>query len=73
VNFLVGLNQDNWPTAIPLDRVSSIRVAPEDLTAVVEFRDDTSRAEVLDKAGVCCEVEMMWTLRALATIEKEDA
>lgn len=73
MKWLVGLNGDNWPTAIPLDRISRISVDPDDAKAVVEFRDDTARAEVLDDARVCSEVEMMWTLRALAIEAKKDA
>jgi hypothetical protein len=72
VNFLVGLNRDEWPTAFPLDRVSSIRVDPEDMEATVEFLDDT-RSETLTKAVLCNEAETFWMLRALATIAKEDA
>ena len=72
MNFLVGLNSDNWPTAIPLDRVSSIRVDPEDMEATVEFLDDT-RSETLTKASICNEAEIVWMLRALATIAKDDA
>ena len=73
MNFLVGLNRDNWPTAIPLDRVSSIRVDPEDMAAVIEFLDDTTRSETLTKAVMCNEAETMWMLRALVVIAKEDA
>jgi hypothetical protein len=72
VNFLVGLNSDNWPTAIPLDRVSSIRVDPDDMEATLEFLDDT-RSETLAKAVLCNEAETMWMLRSLATIAKDDA
>ena len=73
MNFLVGLNRDNWPTAIPLDRVKELRVDPEDMAAVIEFRDNPDISQTLTKAVVCNEVEMMWTLRALAVIAKEDA
>lgn len=73
MNFLVGLNGDNWPTAIPLDRVSSIRVDPEDMAVTLEFLDDTTRSETLTKAVLCNEAETMWMLRSLATIAKEEA
>lgn len=73
MNWLVGLNGDGWPTAIPLDRISLISVDPDDFRALVEFRDDTARAEVLDKAMVCSESEMTWLLRALAVEAKKDA
>ncbi len=72
MNFLVGLDSDEWPTAIPLDRVSSIRVDPEDMAATIEFLDDT-RSETLTKAVLCNEAETMWMLRSLATIAKDDA
>jgi hypothetical protein len=72
VNFLVGLNRDEWPTAIPLDRVSSIRVDPEDMEATLEFLDH-SRSETLTKASICNEAELVWMLGVLATIAKEDA
>lgn len=73
MNFIVGLNGDNWPTAIPLDRIGSIRVDPEDMAVTLEFLDDTTRSETLTKAVICNEVEMMGMLHALATIAKEDA
>lgn len=73
MNFLVGLNNDGWPTAIPLDRVKELRVDPEDMAVTLEFRDDSKRSETLTKAVLCLEAETMWMLRALATIEKEEA
>lgn len=73
MSFLVGLNSDGWPTAIPLDRVREIRVDPEDMATVIEFRDDSKRSETLTKAVLCPEAETMWMLRGLATIAKEDA
>ena len=73
MNFLVGLNGDNWPTAIPLDRVKELRVDPEDMAAVIEFRDNPDISQTLTKAVMCNEVEAMWMLRSLAVIAKEDA
>ena len=73
MNFLVGLNGDTWPTAIPLDRVKELRVDPEDMAAVIEFRDNPDISQTLTKAVICNEVEAMWMLRALAVIAKEDA
>ena len=73
MNFLVGLNNDGWPTAIPLDRVREIRVDPEDMAATLEFRDDSKRSETLTKSVICNEAETMWMLRGLATIAKREA
>lgn len=73
MNFLVGINGDGWPTAIPLDRVKELRVDPEDMAVTLEFRDDTTRSDTLTKAVLCPEAETMWMLRSLATIAKEDA
>ena len=73
MNFLVGLNGDHWPTAIPLDRVSSIRVDPEDMAVTLEFRDDTTRSETLTKSVLCNEIDMACMLRGLATIAKREA
>ena len=73
MNFLVGLNGDGWPTAIPLDRVKELRVDPEDMAVTLEFLDDTTRSETLTKAHLCNEPQTMCMLRALATIAKEDA
>ena len=51
--FIVGLNSDGWPTAIPLDRVKELRIAPDDKAAVIEFRDDPTISYTLTTASIC--------------------
>jgi DNA-directed RNA polymerase alpha subunit len=71
VKFIVGLNSDGWPTAIPLDRISELRIDPDDKAAALEFRDEPDRSETLEKAMICEHAEFMSALRSLAGGGKE--
>jgi|GEM_PF-6871660 hypothetical protein len=51
--FIVGLNIDGWPTAIPLDRVKELRIDPDDKAAVLEFRDEPRVSQALTTALIC--------------------
>jgi hypothetical protein len=53
MKFIVGLNSDGWPTAIPLDRISELRIDPDDKAAVIEFRDDPTISYTLTTAFIC--------------------
>ena len=53
MKFIVGLNSDGWPTAIPLDRISELRIDPDDKAAVIEFRDDATISYTLTTAFIC--------------------
>jgi hypothetical protein len=53
MKFIVGLNSDGWPTAIPLDRISELRIDPDDKSAVIEFRDDPTISYTLTTALIC--------------------
>lgn len=58
MRFIVGLNSDGWPTAIPLDRVREIRIDPDDAAAVIEFRDDPAISQTLRTCLFCDEVDL---------------
>ena len=53
MKFIVGLNSDGWPTAIPLDRISELRIDPDDKSAVIDFRDDPTISYTLTPAFIC--------------------
>ena len=53
MKFIVGLNSDGWPTAIPLDRISELRIDPDDKSAVIDFRDDPTISYTLTTAFIC--------------------
>ena len=53
MKFVVGLNSDGWPTAIPLDRISELRIDPDDKSAVIDFRDDPTISYTLTTALIC--------------------
>ena len=58
MKFIVGLNSDGWPTAIPLDRIRELRIDPDDKSAVIEFRDDPTISYTLTTAFICDESEV---------------
>jgi hypothetical protein len=53
MKFIVGLDSDGWPTAIPLDRIRELRIDPNDKAAVIEFRDDPNISYTLTTAFIC--------------------
>lgn len=53
MKFIVGLNSDGWPTAIPLDRIRELRIDPDDKAAVIEFKDDPTISYTLETAFIC--------------------
>jgi hypothetical protein len=69
VNWITGINRDGWPTAIPLDRVKQIGVDPRceigSGEAVIELRDDPTRAEVLGLASVTDTASLNMTMAGL--------
>lgn len=69
--FIVGLNLDGWPTAIPLDRVKELRLDTHDKAAVLEFRDEPSFSQALTSPMICEHAELMSALRSLAGGGKE--
>ena len=58
MKFIVGLNSDGWPTAIPLDRVREIRIDPDDKATVIEFRDDPTICQILHTCVICDEADL---------------
>lgn len=58
MKFLVGINTDGWPTAIPLDRVREIRIDPDDKATVIEFRDDPTICQILHPCAICDEADL---------------
>jgi len=71
VKFIVGINNDGWPTAIPLDRVREIRIDPDDAAAVIEFRDDPTISQTLDPCIICDDANLQNCLRIF--VPKKDA
>jgi hypothetical protein len=53
MKFIVGLNSDGWPIAIPLERIRELRIDPDDKAAVIEFRDDPTISYTLTTAFIC--------------------
>lgn len=67
--FIVGLNIDGWPTAIPLDRVKELRIDPDDKAAVLEFRDEPAVSYTLTTAFICNASEVRDYMMVLQTKE----
>lgn len=63
MKFIIGLDTDGWPTAIPLDRVREIRIDPRDAAAVIEFRDDPTISQTLETCIICDEADLQNCLR----------
>ena len=64
--FVVGLNLDGWPTAIPLDRVKELRLDTHDKAAVLEFRDDPRFSQALTSPMICDVYDLQDRLMRLA-------
>ena len=67
--FVVGLNLDGWPTAIPLDRVKELRLDMDDKAAVLEFRDDPAVSHTMTTAFICNASEVKDYMMILQTKE----
>lgn len=72
MNWITGISRDGWPTAIPLDRVKELRVDPDDMAAVIEFRDEPDISETLTKAMICNEDGLTLIMGSLADDRNKD-
>ena len=71
MRFIVGLNSDGWPSAIPLDRLKSISLDPDEGVAVLEFRDDPTISQTLSTAMICGDSDLQETLMMLMGMKKK--
>lgn len=66
--WIVGINGDGWPEAIPLDRVDSLRVDPADGMAVFDIGAESG---TMTKCCIVDEAELHNHLAFLAIGMKE--